>query len=347
MDVYARVGLAALAVAAAVRYGSLVLGPFAVAAVLVALLSPAVDWAEARGLPRRWAAALAMTLAGAGLVLGGMAVVVALTAETGRFVAHVPEWYAQAERLAAAWWRVLQGTLAGLPPSLEPYWREVGGALVLAVQKLAVWSLHGLQALLAALPRALAVLVFGLAFGFLALSDPHGVTQLALAALPPGWRDGARLLGRRVWTSCARLFWASVALAGVTFAFVWAALAVAGAPYALLAAAAAGAFDLLPVLGPGLVLLPWAAVEALNGHAGAALALLLIHAAASALRWVLQSAVLHGSFGLHPAVALAALYVGAAVLGPAGLLAGPLFVVTVQAMAETGMLAWPGRPRGS
>lgn len=346
MQVYARVALVALLVGIAVRYGSLVLGPFVVAAALVALLAPVVDWAAARGLPRRWAAALAMTTIGTGLVLGGIAVVAALTAETGRFVAHVPEWYTQAERLASALWNFLRGALAGLPPSLEPYWREAGGVVVLAVQRLALAGLHGLQALLGTLPKALAVLLFGLAFAFLGLSDPQGLTQLALAALPPAWRGVARALGQRVWASFARLFWASIALAAATFAFVWAALVLVGAPYALLAAAAAGFFDLLPVLGPGLVLLPWAAVEALGGHPGAALALVAIHGAAVALRWMLQSMVLQESLGLHPAVALAALYVGAAVLGPAGLVAGPLLVVLVKAMSEAGVLAWPGRPRG-
>ena len=113
-------------------------------------------------------------------------------------------------------------------------------------------------------------------------------------------------------------------LAGITFSELYAGFLILGIPYAPAAAAAIAVIDILPVLGTGTVLLPWAAAELLHADWFRGIGLLVIYAVITVVRQIAEPKIVGKHIGLHPLAALLAMYLGARLFGIAGLLLLPM-----------------------
>ena len=86
--------------------------------------------------------------------------------------------------------------------------------------------------------------------------------------------------------------------------------------------------DAVPMLGTGLVLIPWSIISFLQDNPVRSFGLLGIFIAATLVRSTLEPRLLGQQLGLDPLVTLVALYLGYQLLGVPGLLAAPLLAVT-------------------
>lgn len=87
--------------------------------------------------------------------------------------------------------------------------------------------------------------------------------------------------------------------------------------------------DALPILGTGVVLVPWSAVCFIRGDTVAGAGLLGVYATAVLLRSILEPKLVGKHLGLDSLVTLMAIYAGYRLWGIPGLLLAPLLTVTV------------------
>ena len=106
---------------------------------------------------------------------------------------------------------------------------------------------------------------------------------------------------------------------------------------ALLLAGLVALVDALPVFGTGTVLLPWAVLSFLGGSQELALGLLILYGAITVVRNVLEPRLVGERLGLHPLLALAAMYVGFQALGVAGMILAPFAAVLVKGLWDSGL----------
>lgn len=128
----------------------------------------------------------------------------------------------------------------------------------------------------------------------------------------------------------------------ITLAEMLAGLLLLRKPYPLLGAAVIALVDLLPVLGTGAVLLPWALLDCLSGHIPTGLGLLALYGISLLLRQVLEPRLVGDSLGIHPLLSLAAVWVGYRLFGLTGMVLAPLAAVLVKSLFGTADAA-PGR----
>jgi sporulation integral membrane protein YtvI len=114
-------------------------------------------------------------------------------------------------------------------------------------------------------------------------------------------------------------------------------LQILGVPYAFLIAVLVGIADLLPLVGPGTIFLPWIVWEVVNGNHGFAIALLVLYAVVTVVRQVVQPKIVGDSIGLHPLETLIALFVGLRLMGVLGLILGPIIWVVFKASWNAGV----------
>jgi sporulation integral membrane protein YtvI len=308
-----------------------VLWPFLGGAAWALLVERPVQWLVGRGVDRGWAAlvcvagVLAVTVA-----LGGWALAAAWSELRG-LSARLPGWY-------AAWTQVLHeqggagegGPGAGLRAALARELVRAFAATGPVVQQL----LGRLQHLAAGLPDLMFALFVAVATAYFLSRDRPQLGAWLQGQLGQRRARWLRVLDRALRESVWGLLRAQLLLAGATFAVSLLGLWLIGAPYAFLASLAAAVFDLLPVLGPAMVFVPWIVAVWLQHLTGAALGLAAVLLAVAAVRWLLTPHLLGAQVGLHPFVALAAMYVGVKLAGVAGLLLGPLGAVLLQALWE-------------
>jgi len=97
--------------------------------------------------------------------------------------------------------------------------------------------------------------------------------------------------------------------------------------------------DILPVLGVGTVLVPWAIAAQISEDSRLCIMLLALFAVMSIVRNILESRLVGGRFGLHPAATLLALYVGGRWFGIAGVFALPLILLVIMQLRNDGVFA--------
>lgn len=124
----------------------------------------------------------------------------------------------------------------------------------------------------------------------------------------------------------------------VTFAILSAGLLLLQVDLALLCAALTAVLDALPVLGVGIVLMPWAAISLLRGRFLFALGLLLLYGVLALVRSLLEPRLVGRDAGLPPLAALTAMYAGFVSFGAAGMLLFPLAAVLLKGLHDQGLI---------
>lgn len=132
---------------------------------------------------------------------------------------------------------------------------------------------------------------------------------------------------RHIKSAVALWLLAQAKLAGVTWAILTAGFLILRIPYGPLWALLVSFVDMLPVLGTGAVLLPWALVCLLQGDHAQAIGLAGIYTVVSLTRSALEPKLVGKHLGLDPLITLFALYAGYRVWGIGGMLMAPLLAV--------------------
>ena len=96
--------------------------------------------------------------------------------------------------------------------------------------------------------------------------------------------------------------------------------------------------DILPVLGVGSVLVPWAAYSAFMGNSKLAIGLVLLFVFTTAVRRTIEPKILGEQIGIGALPTLVSLYVGYELVGAIGLILGPVVVIIWKAMVKVGLL---------
>lgn len=111
--------------------------------------------------------------------------------------------------------------------------------------------------------------------------------------------------------------------------------------YGLLIALLVAFLDILPFLGTGIVLLPWAIVTLLGGNYLRAVGFLFIWCAGQLFRQLIQPKIMGDSIGLEPIPTLFLLFIGYRLAGVGGMLvAVPIGIIVIN-MNEAGFFDTP------
>lgn len=124
----------------------------------------------------------------------------------------------------------------------------------------------------------------------------------------------------------------------ITFAELSIGLSLIGIHNALLIAALISLFDILPVLGCGGIMLPWAIIALLQGSYPLAIKLLILYLVITVIRNILEPKIVGSQIGLHPIVTLIGIFVGAQLFGVIGLFGFPILFSLLRHLNETGVI---------
>lgn len=103
--------------------------------------------------------------------------------------------------------------------------------------------------------------------------------------------------------------------------------------------------DILPVLGTGTILIPWAVVSLFTGNIGLAIGLVVLYAAITVIRQILEPRLVAMNVGLHPVVTLAGMYLGVQLFGVLGIFILPITFILVKTLNDEGIIHLWGQDR--
>ena len=309
--------------------------PFLLAWLLsLAISSPSKRIAKAFDLPEKLCAILLLLLMLVGVFFFLGLAVARLTRELRDLLEGVLSQYGSFEELVAAWVDAFRNTVSylGLFASEGVGESAFGEKLYGMLSEI----LSGILSALASRLPALAGRLFGFfphfLFGavitvisaFYLCVDRDRILAGITALLPkrlkgrlPYWRSRFR------WVSF-RYLRAYLALLLISFSVLLIGFLVLGIPYAFLLAMGVALVDLLPVLGVGTILIPWALVLLVQKNYYLAFGLLILYAAVTLIRQIAEPKLVGKSLGVHPLLTVFFTYVGWSLFGLLGMLLSPI-----------------------
>jgi sporulation integral membrane protein YtvI len=104
--------------------------------------------------------------------------------------------------------------------------------------------------------------------------------------------------------------------------------------YALLVAI----FDILPILGSSMILLPWSLVLLLTGDIRRGAIMFVVYVIVVVVRQFIEPKIVGEHVGLHPLITLIAMYVGVKLFGGIGLFGLPMCCAVLVQLENAGFL---------
>lgn len=96
--------------------------------------------------------------------------------------------------------------------------------------------------------------------------------------------------------------------------------------------------DIIPVLGTGTVLLPWAIYSFVTGNVGLGIGLIVLYGVITVLRQIVEPKLVANQVGLPAIVTIAAMFIGARLFGAFGIIILPLTVIILKLMYDEGVI---------
>ena len=97
-----------------------------------------------------------------------------------------------------------------------------------------------------------------------------------------------------------------------------------GIEHPVVKAAAIAIFDIMPILGTGGIMIPWAVTSLVLGYTRLGLVLLLIYTIVTVIRNYVEPKIVGAQLGLHPIITLVAMFIGLRLFGFWGLFGLPV-----------------------
>jgi len=323
-----------------VKYLFIVTIPFILAVILTVFIEPLVNFLNQRvrlARPLAVGAAMVVLIGGLGSIL--TLLIFRLVTELSDLSVSLPKYFRPVQEYVTGW--VERGRLfyIQLPPVITDRLQENLGVFTRWLSDLAGQAANFLLHLASALPGAVMVIIVTLLATYFISRDRREIVRFWLRHVPAPWGERAAGVGREVVGAFLGYLRAQFILISLTTLQSIVGLQIIGAQYALTVGLIIGFFDLIPVLGPATVYLPWAAWALISGNIGFGVKLLVLYALVWAVRQTLEARVVAANLGLHPLAVLIAMYVGLKSMGVGGLILGPILLITALAAIKAGMTA--------
>ena len=304
--------------------------PFAAGFLIAALLSPAARYLSRRlSLSRKFVSFVLVLLfyAVAGTLLG--AVCIKLFVWLGKLFTSLPDFYSQTlSPLLSRIFDRVSDIISGFDNSaLSEYgalFSDVQISLGSAISAASAKAVGFISGIAAHLPMLMLEILLTVISTFFFAADYDYLTRFLLSLIPQSASE--RLMNAKsclftVLTKYARSY---LLIFVITFSELFLGLTLAGASSPAGAALIISLLDILPVLGIGIVLIPWGIVRIALGEVRLGVMLLLLYGVMTVVRNVIEPKIVGKEVGIHPTLTLIAMFVGVRLFGVMGLFGFPI-----------------------
>ncbi len=207
-----------------------------------------------------------------------------------------------------------------------------------SVMNLSMTVLGWVSAIGAGLPNfMLATVICIIASIFFAL-DYDGISNAVLGVLPEKAQTIVCTAKRALGVILGKYLKSYMLIFLMTFAEIAIGMLIIGFDNAAVIALLIAVFDILPIVGSGIVLAPWAVIKLLQGKIGMGIGLAILWAVVIVVRQIAEPKIVGKQVGLHPLATLLCLWVGLKLGGGIGMFALPISLLIILELKAEGLI---------
>ena len=326
------------------RYLFGLVSPFLLAFVIACLLEkPAKTLAERLKMPMK---AVSLVLVVALYTVIGTAIFLVgakLVSVIAGYVSQLPGLYTnQLVPFLMAMAESLEQVLARLDPALvealdNAFHQFISslGDLISDISRALVGYVSGFAVLV---PTALLKALLMVISTFFFAGDCEGFSHATGKILTPKGREIMAQVRHYMRSTLLVVIRAYLLIMAITFLELAIGLSIIRIPNAVLIAFLIAAFDVLPVLGTGGIMIPWVVVTLFQGDYATGIGLLVLHTVITVVRNIIEPKFVGKQLGLHPAITLMSMFIGVSLFGLVGLFGLPIGLSLLKYLNSVGAI---------
>ncbi len=194
------------------------------------------------------------------------------------------------------------------------------------------------------IPSILIAVVITLVASCFMTSDYESIMNFIKLQFPEHKRDDLTRSKTLLKSTLTKMAKAYALIMSVTFTEMFLGLTVLrlmgiySSNYTVIIAIITAVVDIIPVLGTGTVLIPWALYNLIVGNYALAIGLAVIYAVITVIRQIVEPKLVAGQLGLSPVVTITALYLGLKIFGVLGMIISPILVTMLKVLNDEGII---------
>lgn len=336
-----------------IKYCLGVLAPFIIAFILAYALQRPIKWAKKKlHLKSHGIISFLLVLLVVCIVFGVLSIaVLVLFNELKDFASYLTTQFSSIDDLIVTLENYAMGVIVRLPESLRG---TVGDYVTNAFDSLGKGQaeldlsmlsapLSGAWSVVKSLPSTILSVVVAVVSCFFMASDYDKVKELVLGFFSESKRKSIVKTKRTATKAIAKLLKAYVTIMAITFAemflglFLLKLIGVYDGSYIAIISFVTCIIDIIPVLGTGTVLIPWAVYNLIFGNFGMGIGLLVIYAVITVIRQVVEPKLVANQAGLPAIVTIMAMFIGVRIFGAFGIILLPFTVIILKLLYDEGV----------
>ncbi len=206
------------------------------------------------------------------------------------------------------------------------------------VKNLSIYLVSAITGIISNIPLYLITVIFTIVCSFFISVDYRNITSFIKRQLPD--RVNSNLVEARSFLSgtLLKMIKAYAIILSITFIEMLIGMSILKVKYALPIAAIVAVLDILPLLGTGGILVPWAIIELILKDYRMGFGLLIIYIVITVVRNAVEPRIVGHQIGLNPVITITAMYAGLRLFGFAGFILAPMISILIKHLNDTGRI---------
>ena len=283
------------------------------------------------GLPRKVAVLLVMLIVFTLLITVGFFIIQGVVAElislAESLPAKIPQWMESLDQLG-------QQISAQFPiistENLASIIQSLSGHLTESITTIAASAVS----FVTQMPAIILFIVFTIMSTYFFSVSRFSIMRNLKRQLPQSWQETAQHLYGTLAKALFGWLKAQFIILCCMFLVMFIGFTILNVHYALLIALGIAVMDALPILGSGLVMIPWIGYQLFFGSLPMGIGLAVVYVLLIFTRQSIEPRVVGGQFGLPPLWTMCAMYAGFRLFGFIGLFLGPLTLLLMYNVAK-------------
>ena len=283
------------------------------------------------GLPRKVAVLLVMLIVLTLLITVGFFIIQGVVAElislAESLPAKIPQWMESLDQLgqqiSAQFPIISTENLASIIQSLSGHLTESITTIAASAVSFATQ-----------MPAIILFIVFTIMSTYFFSVSRFSIMRNLKRQLPQSWQETAQHLYGTLAKALFGWLKAQFIILCCMFLVMFIGFTILNVHYALLIALGIAVMDALPILGSGLVMIPWIGYQLFFGSLPMGIGLAVVYVLLIFTRQSIEPRVVGGQFGLPPLWTMCAMYAGFRLFGFIGLFLGPLTLLLMYNVAK-------------
>ena len=332
------------------RYAIHLVMPFVIALLISLLVKPLINWVHTKIRINRNLVSILTVLLFYGTV-GVLAVllVIKLFDSAKDLLLQLPSFYTKnLEPSLNEFFNALENSVKRVDPSLvtavDSIFENLSKSLGDAVSSVSMNLVGSITKYATSVPGILINILITIISTFFITTDYYVITSFLSNQIPEKTRNFLFSVKRQLGKTLGKYIRSYALVLLITFSELFIGLSIIRISNALLIAAVIAFFDILPIIGSGLFLIPWSVISLVQGEYLTALGLILLYIVITIIRNIIEPKIIGTQVGLHPIVTLVSMIVGAGLFGGFGLVGLPVTIALIKNLDDEGIIHVLKRP---